>query len=246
MRQDAIVNVNRTVDVPVAVGVAPDEQGSFINGTAHTAGGTINRVLLRQVNTHNQTDPFGLVAFYLNGTDIASHYFWKYQYPEEWHEPIAGSELAERRGVIERYYQYVDEKLASVLALASERTVVLVVSDHGFQTGRRRDSAAISGTHYNTAPDGVVLLAGGNIQASTDPTGGSVLDVTPTVLHLLGLPVARDMDGQILRAVNDAEPEITWVDSHERKGLNPDSDPMPSEHDEAIVQKLKALGYIED
>jgi hypothetical protein len=44
----------------VAVGVAPDSQGNFINGSAAAATGMINTVDLRQVNTQNGSDPFGL------------------------------------------------------------------------------------------------------------------------------------------------------------------------------------------
>ena len=46
----------------VAVGVAPDPQGSFIHGTANTASGTIGKVNIEQVNTENGDNPFGLVA----------------------------------------------------------------------------------------------------------------------------------------------------------------------------------------
>ncbi|KPK78063.1 MAG: hypothetical protein AMJ79_01105 [Phycisphaerae bacterium SM23_30] len=46
----------------VAVGVAPDSQGSYMNGTPNTNSGTIGKVVLNYVNTNNQADPFGLVA----------------------------------------------------------------------------------------------------------------------------------------------------------------------------------------
>lgn len=46
----------------VAVGVAPDEQGDFINGSAISASGTIGKVTLRNIDTENETMPFGLVA----------------------------------------------------------------------------------------------------------------------------------------------------------------------------------------
>jgi len=46
----------------VAVGVAPDEQGSFLAGTAANASGTIGKVVLQQVNTNSSDDPFGLFA----------------------------------------------------------------------------------------------------------------------------------------------------------------------------------------
>lgn len=46
----------------IAVGVAPDEQGSFLAGTAANASGTIGKVVLQQVNTNSSDDPFGLFA----------------------------------------------------------------------------------------------------------------------------------------------------------------------------------------
>ena len=46
----------------VAVGVAPDPDGSFIHGIANTASGTIGKVIIQEINTDNGDDPFGLVA----------------------------------------------------------------------------------------------------------------------------------------------------------------------------------------
>jgi HYDIN/CFA65/VesB family protein/centrosomal CEP192-like protein len=46
----------------IAVGVAPDLEGSFIHGTANTASGTIGKVNIQEVNTDNGDDPFGLIA----------------------------------------------------------------------------------------------------------------------------------------------------------------------------------------
>jgi len=46
----------------VAVGVAPDPDGSFIHGIANTASGTIGKVNIQEVNTDNGDNPFGLVA----------------------------------------------------------------------------------------------------------------------------------------------------------------------------------------
>jgi hypothetical protein len=36
------------------------------------------------------------------------------------------------------------------------------------------------------------------------------------------------------------------VDSHEREGQVVGSDALPSEHDEAILDKLRALGYLDN
>jgi len=53
--------------------------------------------------------------------------------------------------------------------------------------------ADVTGTHER-APDGFLLAYGGPVAPARLPLG-SVVDVAPTVLYLLGLPLARDLDG---------------------------------------------------
>lgn len=46
----------------VAVGVAPDDQGSFINGSGNVATGILGTARLAHVETSNSNSPFGIVA----------------------------------------------------------------------------------------------------------------------------------------------------------------------------------------
>jgi predicted AlkP superfamily phosphohydrolase/phosphomutase len=54
--------------------------------------------------------------------------------------------------------------------------------------------------------NGVLIAAGGpilpGVRFETQPT---IADVTPTVLALMGLPVARDMSGRVLTEMIDPE-----------------------------------------
>ena len=50
-----------------------------------------------------------------------------------------------------------------------------------------------SGTH-EAAPDGFLLAYGSNV-AHAELARGAIVDLTPTILYYLGLPVARDMNG---------------------------------------------------
>ena len=50
-----------------------------------------------------------------------------------------------------------------------------------------------TGTHER-APDGFLLAYGAPV-APARQARGAVVDVAPTLLYFLGLPVARDMDG---------------------------------------------------
>ena len=193
-----------------------------------------------------QEGDYHLVAHYLNGPDIASHYFWKYLFPEEWDEPLPAEDLRRYGPVIERYYEFVDDAIAPLLAQASPQCVVILLSDHGFVTGRRDDSPAISGTHYLQAPAGVLVMRGGGLPGGSRFATASVADVTPTVLRLLGHAPAEDMSGRVLAEVSAVLPAstATAVESYEDGRRSGAGVPLQSVYDEAILEKLRALGYI--
>ncbi len=54
-----------------------------------------------------------------------------------------------------------------------------------------------SGNHHM---DGVVMLYGPSIRSGIEIHGARIIDVTPTILYLLGLPVPDYMDGRVLTA----------------------------------------------
>jgi arylsulfatase A-like enzyme len=192
-------------------------------------------------------DSYDFVAYYLNGTDIASHYFWKYRFPGEWSDPIPPDELKLGREIIPRYYEWTDEAIAPLLDRADARTLVVVLSDHGFVTGRRPDSPNISGTHFRAAPPGVLIMAGGGVPEATTIDRARVMDLAPTLLHALGHAVARDMDGRVLPVVAEAlgARPVEFVDTYETADRREGHAPVTTIYDEAILEKLRALGYID-
>jgi len=91
-------------------------------------------------------------------------------------------------------------------------------------------------------------MAGPGIKPDERIYGASLLDIAPTVLHLFGLPVGRDMDGKVLlTALQDPAP-VQRIDSWEsvegNAGMHP-ADAMldPLDAVEAMKQ-LVALGYV--
>jgi hypothetical protein len=84
--------------------------------------------------------------------------------------------------------------------------------------GRLLSSPDHSGTHEN-APDGFLLAAGDAVQPGRPPRG-SIVDVTPTLLYFLGLPVGRDMDGyarsDLFTRAFTAERPIDFIPSYTR------------------------------
>jgi predicted AlkP superfamily phosphohydrolase/phosphomutase len=103
----------------------------------------------------------------------------------------------------------------------------------------------VSGNHH---PDGICILWGKSIKTSARLREASILDVTPTALMLMNLPVARDMDGRVLdeaitEHVLQSQP-ITYRESYENGAALPQEEaedgPMPEE----LAKKLRALGYL--
>jgi hypothetical protein len=76
----------------------------------------------------------------------------------------------------------------------------------------------IRGTHER-APDGFLVAYGTDVHRGRLPRG-SVVDVTPTVLYFLGLPIGRDMDGfartDLFTTTFTAERPIAFIATHRR------------------------------
>lgn len=170
-----------------------------------------------------------LLAVYVQGADIAGHYFWKYRFPDEWAARFPGAPVVpdERRrygGTIDAYYRFLDRRIGEIWKLADEATAVLVCSDHGFHAGRRAAAQSVSGEHTD-APPGVILLSGSGIRKGVRLEGAHVHDIAPTVLALLGLPVADDMDGRPLTdALDESAHEVRRIQSYETKPMSPPAD----------------------
>jgi hypothetical protein len=134
--------------------------------------------------------------------------------------------------VLDRYEALLDGWVGESVQALKPGEVVLVVSGYGMEPvsfARRllapsRGTPPPSGTHAG-APDGVVLALGDGVRPGAVVRGASVLDITPTVLYLMGLPVARDMEGRVLTEMLDEEftrtHPITYIPSYESLAVTP-------------------------
>jgi len=108
-------------------------------------------------------------------------------------------------GVVSMAYQFHDRMLGALLQearrKAGEDLTVILMSDHGFHPDHLRPRAIPdipAGPVIEHRDFGIVVLAGPHIRKDELLHGASILDVTPTVLTLFGLPVGDDMDGKVL------------------------------------------------
>ncbi len=194
-----------------------------------------------------------LFSVYYQGIDEVCHRFAHYMPPKM--DMATDAEYAKYHDTVFAYYRYQDRLLGELLTKLSPDTIVLVLSDHGFQNGSSRptkDPPYIEGKpglwHRRY---GILIAAGPSIKPGRLDTT-SLLDIAPTVLYLAGLPVAADMPGRVVKEAIDgaflARYPVHTLPSYEVVG-RPLEDLRPalvaSVVDEEVIARLKSLGYVE-
>jgi predicted AlkP superfamily phosphohydrolase/phosphomutase len=103
----------------------------------------------------------------------------------------------------------------------------------------------VSGVHQ---PDGIAIFSGPGVQTGARIEQGSVLNVVPTLLALLGRPIGRDMDGQPITQLIQpeflAKNPLTYVDTYDT-GLEVQDVQAEEPASEELMSRLRALGYVD-
>jgi arylsulfatase A-like enzyme len=99
------------------------------------------------------------------------------------------------------------------------------------------------GTH-DAAPDGILLGAGPGIDRQDEQTTVSLLDIAPTILHLLGTAVPTDMDGDVLTDVLAGAPAERPVEFCEPMPYSPQDRGAAVDDRGDVEDRLENLGYL--
>ncbi len=98
--------------------------------------------------------------------------------------------------------------------------------------------------------EGVLIAAGPDIGAQPLATEAQLVDIVPTILYALGLPIPDYCDGQVLADmfaggfVNAHPPHYTDMSMH-REPADRESSVYSEEESEQITQRLRDLGYLD-
>jgi hypothetical protein len=168
--------------------------------------------------------PASFTALRYHGLDTVGHYNLRFTQSREIGD-VSDEERRRRQQIIDRYYSYIDDEIGEVLSSLRPGDLLLVVSGFGMQQPPafknligRVFGDPINGTHER-APDGFLFAYGTAVEPGRHQRG-SVVDITPSVLYFLGLPVGRDMDGyarpDLFRASFTAGRPIAFVPTHNR------------------------------
>jgi predicted AlkP superfamily phosphohydrolase/phosphomutase/tetratricopeptide (TPR) repeat protein len=217
---------------------------------------SFSKILAENCSIHNaatwilQNEPWDFLAVYYNGIDHFCHGFMNFHPPRM--EGVPEDKFEIYKDVVNGAYRFHDMMLQTLLDLAGPDATVLLVSDHGFHSDHLRPVGIPkepAGPAIQHRPFGVVCMKGANIKQDERIYGATLLDVTPTLLTLFGLPVGEDMDGRVLVQAFEQPPEIRRIPSWEAEpgdcGIHPADLRMDPAAAQAVLQQFVALGYIQ-
>jgi len=168
----------------------------------------VSRAILRDETS------LSVLAVYLGGLDGVSHNFWRYRFPEDFSEDVPTPDEVDRLGpVLDRYLEFLDREIGSLIAAFPAPPNVIVVSDHGF--GPASHHPMFSGWH---GEHGVFIAAGPDVPQRNDHLGVDYVDVVPTILRLLGFRSPSTMSGHSLVRDRSALPETAALTGAGRAG----------------------------
>src|SRR5262249_2431954 len=91
-------------------------------------------------------------------------------------------------------------------------------------------------------PEGTLRLSGEGTRQGVLPEGADMIDVAPTVLAALGLPVPTDMEGQVLARCFLEPPAVERIAPTPRAG--DDAPNLTDAEADEVTRRLQALGYM--
>lgn len=183
-------------------------------------------------------------AIYFFGLDTLGHTFFRYHRPESFGD-VSDAEIAKYGRVIDAYYDYLDGILGEYVQSRRPDEIFLIVSGHGMEPlplPRRilegiKGNTRLSGYHEN-GPAGMIVLNGPGIARGVQLHEASVLDVTPTLLYLMGLPLGQDMEGKLLAGgledtVIRSQP-VTFISSYHNFLIEPRKEEWSGSHESPL------------
>jgi hypothetical protein len=202
----------------------PSLFGIFRGETDKEQAERLDRFQVEAALALGASHPPDVIAVYLPGLDI----FTMQQLGET---PGNLASLDSRLAAVKAYHRFVDTLVGELVAGAAPEEALVLVADPGrYARGHAEGLLAMKGKPFRDTDLGLV----------------SERDLAPTLLHLLGLPVSRELDGRVLEGALDPSFQQTHpVRSVASYGSRPRGPLSESAFDKDVVEALKSLGYVQ-
>ncbi|MFI0348133.1 MAG: alkaline phosphatase family protein [Chthoniobacterales bacterium] len=163
-------------------------------------------------------EPWDFTSVYLIGLDSLSHQGIDYREPAL---SLKSSRDIELYGeLVDRAYELYDTWVGKLVEAAGKNTTIIIASDHGFYHDHRKPTTigieATAPCAYH-APMGSLIISGPEVRQNFKIKHASILDICPTILNLLDVPIGRDMQGHILSEAFTSLPEKKRIPSWDER-----------------------------
>jgi len=168
--------------------------------------------------------------------------------------PYIPDELFERhKGVITAVCRYLDLMLGRLMELVGPDTTVILVSERGIHCDHLRPQDPEVAFRHEGSPwyreQGILAMAGPDLSSDATVQGAGLLDIAPTVLQTLGIPVGRDMPGRVLVEAFSKPPRPDDIPSHEQTSAGNEDDDghfLSPEETTMATRRWRELGLLSD
>lgn len=173
-------------------------------------------------------------------------------------DPETGRPVVEKISKREELYvgPHLDKVPDLVLHLSEEEYRYRLARSSPSQRGR--EAIEVLGPHQlrtdyranaGHALDGVCIFRGEGIRAEHKIERAHIMDVAPTILHLMGEPVPNDMDGRVLEGIFRpdflASHPIALQDVAPRRPEDIDRKTYTNGEQQDVLERLQGLGYLD-
>jgi predicted AlkP superfamily phosphohydrolase/phosphomutase len=159
-------------------------------------------------------------------------------------DPYSGEPVVERAYRREELYfgDYL-ERMPDII-LVPRRYEYMAFGHADF--GSHRLVEPIFGLSGHHRPQGIIILWGEKVKRGETIEGARIIDLAPTILYLMGLPIPVDMDGRALTEalkpefVSQNPPLFSDLGSDRESGR----DVYSPQEEEEVRERLKGFGYV--
>lgn len=110
-----------------------------------------------------------------------------------------------------------------------------------FATDSRLVTRQIRGDSGCHRRHGMLIAWGAGIRPGP-VEGARIMDLAPTILHLMGLPVPDDMDGKVLTSILSFDRPVAY--EHVEREASAAEEGLSAEESAEVEDRLRALGYL--